>query len=114
MVFPRREWSQPNVQIVVRKVLAVYQLLDCPWVCAVAWQDIDIGREGENLVLQDLDRLTLLIENFNSCQSKVVHVAPRLEDIDLKLLALGQRWDGRLSHRVGRGNAVMVISLHYA
>ena len=102
------------MQIVVREVLTIHQLLNRPWICAVAWQDVDVGREGENLVLQDLDGLTLLIENFDACKSKVVHVAPRLKDIDLKLLALGQRWDARLSHCVGRGYTVMVISLHNA
>lgn len=77
------------MQVIVSEVLTVHKLVDSSRVSAIAWQHVDIRREGQDLVLVDLHGHSKLVEDFNARQAEVIHVAPGLQDIELQFFTEG-------------------------
>ena len=91
------EWSEPHVQIVICEVLSINQFVNRSGVSAISWQDIHIGREGEDLVIMDVDWHAKLVKHLNSSEPKIVHVSPSFKNVDLEFFTLGQSWNNVLS-----------------
>jgi len=77
------------MQIIIGEVLPIDKLVNRAWVCPITRQDVDIGREGQDLVIMDLNRHAELVKDLNAGQPQVVHIAPGLKYVDLQFLALG-------------------------
>ena len=85
------------MQIVIGEVLSINQFVNRSGVSAISWQNIHIGREGEDLVIMDVDRHAQLVKHLNSSKPKIVHIAPSFENVDLEFFTLGKSWNNGLS-----------------
>ena len=76
------ERGQPNMKIIVGEIVPVDKLLYCAGVFAIPGHHVDVRGTSRDQVLFYLDLLPIKVEDLDSCQTEVMHIAPSLRYID--------------------------------
>lgn len=84
MILTKSKWSQPGVEVVISKVVAIHELVDCPWIITLTHQKIDVCWISSDSALRIYhDLVSSIIKDLDASQTQIVDITPSLQNIEL-------------------------------